>query len=454
MKRFLIIFCFGLYSLFVSGQSMVEIIFDFADIDYTYDIIEVEDGGYLILAGTTIDGVGKNVFIRINDNGDTLWTKFRPYYGYSLVRYDSSFYYVVGSYKNQNTGYRYGVLNMLDNEFNRIWIKTYPVGGVNTSFDKIKKTIDGELAMKRYHKLDEASSPPLEWLWVCDTSGNLLWSTHIRMNLNDYEQFTNKNYALVGTDHTNQNQLPDYVTIYDSSGNYLKWFDIEEDVGFRPNEIVLYYDTAYIFGADKMYSLDSNYDSLIWIADYNNNGAIVSACKGLENQFLLLGKRNLDLRKAATIFTVNSNGDSISYSEIDKFYKLWPRKIVSSDENFYLIGTIEYEDASRDIYFLKAPLDTVLVGERENISSKLQDLFNVYPNPAKTKITVSVQFAGQQEISLRTYNLNGQEIYNKTIPPNTTKHEIDISNWQPGIYVLSLYEGGKLLQTEKVVVVK
>ena len=80
--------------------------------------------------------------------------------------------------------------------------------------------------------------------------------------------------------------------------------------------------------------------------------------------------------------------------------------------------------------------------------------FIVSPNPAKGKLVISVQgFNGQAGI-LKAFNLFGQEIYNKTISSNISKHEIDISNWQPGIYVFSLYEEGELLQTDKVVVVR
>jgi hypothetical protein len=78
--------------------------------------------------------------------------------------------------------------------------------------------------------------------------------------------------------------------------------------------------------------------------------------------------------------------------------------------------------------------------------------FIVSAKPAKGKLVVSVQgFHGQAAI-LRVSNLFGQEIYNKTIFSNSTKHEINISNWQPGIYVLGLYEKGDLLQTRKLVV--
>ena len=444
------------YILFVSvlvlGQPLVETVFDFNNVDYVNDIIELEEGGFLILGATTIDGVGKNVFIRINDNGDTLWTKIKPYYGYSIVQYDSLYYYISGSYISGVTGFSDGVLNKLDNNFNRLWIKTFSSNTAWMKLSNIKKSRNNELLLNWYRIFDDWQTPPLECLNAYDTSGNALWGAGCSMAMKDFEQLPNKNLIKLGKDGYGYN---DYVRVYDSAGNYVYNIDLVGHGYTILNEIILSGDTAFIIGREdgiiRVHKIETDTGVVVWEKQYFD-GNVVSACNGMENQMLITGTSTIDNNISAYVFRINSEGDSLSTSVIDKFYNLQPRKIISNNENFYLIGTIEYEDESKDIYFLKAPLDTVLVGGREIISGKLQDLFNVYPNPAKTKITVSLQFAGQQAISLRTYNLNGQEIYNKTISSNSTKHEIDISNWQPGIYVLGLYEKGDLLQTRELVV--
>jgi len=75
MKSFNIALFLLLIAMVSNSQTMVETIFDFGDFDVVTDIIKLEDEGFIILGETTTDSVHKSFFIRLNDNGDTLWTK-------------------------------------------------------------------------------------------------------------------------------------------------------------------------------------------------------------------------------------------------------------------------------------------------------------------------------------------------------------------------------------------
>ena len=66
----------------------------------------------------------------------------------------------------------------------------------------------------------------------------------------------------------------------------------------------------------------------------------------------------------------------------------------------------------------------------DKISAKAE--FELYPNPASEKLTISFTSIHQKEISLKIYNAFGQEVYSQQIP-NETK-TIDISHFTDGMY--------------------
>jgi len=84
----------------------------------------------------------------------------------------------------------------------------------------------------------------------------------------------------------------------------------------------------------------------------------------------------------------------------------------------------------------------VYTGIPENYSSSKD--FSVYPNPTFGKITVTGKSINKIEIN----NLLGENIY--TLLSQKNSNEIDLSNFQKGIYFVKIYEGGKF-HIEKIV---
>jgi hypothetical protein len=80
--------------------------------------------------------------------------------------------------------------------------------------------------------------------------------------------------------------------------------------------------------------------------------------------------------------------------------------------------------------------------------------FSVFPNPAKNKVRLEINIVKMKVRELVVLNLQGQQVYNATIPPGRANHNIDVSSWEDGLYVFRLSENNTLLQTEKVLVVK
>jgi len=456
MKKLISLFAFLLVSGILLSQNFVEKVFDFNEIDRAYDIMQLDEGGFLILASTTENGVGKSVFIRLNANGDTLWTKKRQYYGYSIVQYDTSTYYVAGSYSGSN-GYKYGVLNKLDSNFDRTWVRTFPYSYGDIRLSNLKKNLNNKLTANYYIKTDDENVAPVEQINVYDSSGVQIDSFVDCMYIADYEQLANKDYV-VATKYEN-GYYPDFVEFRDSSGSLKNKIDVS-DLTNGQTEIVLNNDTVYVIGGYDnfkvidgvvIYRLDPDYDDLSWNMQYASLTGIVSGCNGSDNSILVLG--NVDgSRSSAYILNVSSSGDSISTSIIDKFPTIYPVKIISNEESYFMIATIEYEDESRDVYFLKAALDTVLVDIEEPTRIVDNNYFSLYPNPASSQVNIVFNCEFINGMSLVVNNISGKIFLEKKIINGKKSILINVEEWKSGVYVVALYKGNEHLQSLKVMV--
>ena len=72
------------------------------------------------------------------------------------------------------------------------------------------------------------------------------------------------------------------------------------------------------------------------------------------------------------------------------------------------------------------------------------DVFNVYPNPAQEMITVELGIAEDQELCI--YDMLGKIVVEKTLVWG--KNSIDVSELQPGIYLLKAGSSSKKIIVE------
>jgi hypothetical protein len=103
--------------------------------DYAGDVLRLKENGYIIVGTTDNYGITEtpNVYIlRINENGDTIWTKSYGTdfgdYGYSIVESNNNDYLITGMTFEYSTGKRHILLLKIDSNGNQKWIKNikYP----------------------------------------------------------------------------------------------------------------------------------------------------------------------------------------------------------------------------------------------------------------------------------------------------------------------------------------
>ncbi len=88
-----------------------------------------------------------------------------------------------------------------------------------------------------------------------------------------------------------------------------------------------------------------------------------------------------------------------------------------------------------------------LLSEACNEGESEVDIFTVYPNPASTWVNIVYETPDYEVYEFRVYNTLGQQVYRATDRPVqfTPKIlEVDVSNWQAGVYIVEIIRGGEM----------
>lgn len=419
------------------AQAYKESIFDFTQNDFATDIIQLQDGGFLIVGIIYSDSSSNNIFIRIDNNGDTLWTKKTPKYGSSIVEFDSCFY-MVGRSENL------GIIYKLNKNLTPIWSNSFEDENGTVSLSKIKKTSTQKLIYSHNIYPFDGDIPPYSYFTYSDTTGNVIWKNGWHYTINEKSELSNCNLfsTALGYDDYPYSR----VINYDTLGNSVYENRIGDEFDLVGGSVISN-DTAFVIISAtengpmecdylKLFKLDANIGSIISEqVSFRTNSfrlRVNSACKGSDNEILAAGYYDTDSNNTMFIFRTNFNSDSISTSFIDKYYDLRPYKIISYENSFYLIGTNYKENGNRDIYFLTAPLDTVMTNVNE-LNTEKHKLVEIFPNPAKNKLFISIS-GPEIPVRYNLYNPNGQQIL--SIQP--LSNEIDVSNLKPGLYIIEV----------------
>lgn len=136
--------------------------------------------------------------------------------------------------------------------------------------------------------------------------------------------------------------------------------------------------------------------------------------------------------------------------------------ILPGDSTYFKVGASSTEFACCAIhkYYLKTGLGVVQdsitvkyrIGATEcflNVEEELTKEITIYPNPASTIFTLSIN-GYDSNLDLKIYNVLGEEVMSRKI--SSSKNEINIENLPNGVYFYSLTNQGQLIETKKLIV--
>jgi uncharacterized Ntn-hydrolase superfamily protein len=98
-------------------------------------------------------------------------------------------------------------------------------------------------------------------------------------------------------------------------------------------------------------------------------------------------------------------------------------------------------------------LETVVGVEERGLSEE----FDIYPNPASEYVVVSGQrsaVGGTGSVRILIYNMLGEYSVEFIAPDHLNNIKIDLTNFQAGIYFISVFDGAVPVQTRKLIVMK
>jgi hypothetical protein len=96
--------------------------------------------------------------------------------------------------------------------------------------------------------------------------------------------------------------------------------------------------------------------------------------------------------------------------------------------------------------------EEVIVAKEDNlIEDSLNDL-KLYPNPTKGLLNIRLKDGTLDNATIKIYSFSGAQVYSKTIErKNVTNHELDLSKFQTGIYIVKVTDTKGETYTSKII---
>ncbi len=80
-------------------------------------------------------------------------------------------------------------------------------------------------------------------------------------------------------------------------------------------------------------------------------------------------------------------------------------------------------------------------------------VYNIFPNPASSNLNVNVSFQHETDGILTLFDITGKAIFQQKFDVTSLDHQIDVSGYTPGVYMLEIRtDTGRIV--EKVMVVE
>ena len=115
------------------------------------------------------------------------------------------------------------------------------------------------------------------------------------------------------------------------------------------------------------------------------------------------------------------------------------------------------DDVNSTTSFEVADTNTATLNETrstENTPTIIASDITVYPNPTKGLLNLNINNLMGKEALLTMYTLNGKKILSQKLNTGNPKVQLDLSNYQDGIYTLFLYIENEGVFCKKVVTLK
>lgn len=479
--QIIIIFLLGLRSLSVAQFPDTTWTRAFGSVGYDYgrDIANAKDKGYII-CGEVIDysfGSRQLYLVRIDENGDTLWTQT---YGNEwsdrghgvCCLYDDGFAAIGYTAPNGNNGFDIFVVRT-DSQGDALWTRHY--GGVNNEMGKaIVQTEDGGFAL--FGATDSYGAGQLDmYLVKIDSLGNQLWhETYGGSNIDyglDIKQTNDGGFILAGSSRSFTPPMNEmYLVKTDASGN-VEW---QEHYGYSNKEeataVIQAPDNGFVAAGRRMtYSFHEQIyviktdvmGGLVWEITYG--GIRVDwahdIIQNMAGNYIVSGF-TASIGYPCTdiiLLSINDSGDVLGNWIFDYYGYESGESILESDYGEYVIaGYTSYNwENGFDVFALKTRVNFTDIADN-NTQLPVDSFLRNYPNPFNASTTIKFGLPEAGPVTVSIYDILGRKV--ETLMQGEQPagyHQVvwDAGKRSSGMYFYRI-EAGDYAETKKMVLLK
>ena len=432
----------------------------FADIDTlwtkTYDVdngvgyslVEVADGGYLIVGYH--DYVSGPYVIRTDINGDTIWTRNYEFFGEAdgvdVISVSDGNYVITGYkiYANDDI-----ILMKIDDMSDTIWTRIYDFGGEDLAHAVCQARDGGYIIAGQTTSFDAIGFDV--FLVKTDSIGEVQ-GTYLYKSDGMYE-------AAYGVDTTSDGG---YIVACQSDSASLLRFDSEGNLLWKLNgSNTSFYAVKTLVGGDFV-ALGTSSGSLK-ISLVNDNGYAYNSRNYGPSGYCTIGYA-LDVTSdggyiLGGLVTDNVLNDRVYIVRVNENLSLLWKRIYGSQDDWdesgvlsiketsdgdYIAVGYKHENGDDNIWLLKlGEVQDIVSGDSTNIPNNYLTLTS-YPNPFNSATEIKYYLPANENIKLGIYNLLGRKI--KTLYNGTQAAGYHKINWNAkylpsGIYFCRLFTG-------------
>ena len=387
-------------------------------IEYATYIEQTPDSGYMVNAVYNSGLTGLNWLLRLDTNGDTLWTKTfsvgggatETGNGNSMASVNNFLYGMTGYYKSPSLAVSAYFIASNGNGF-QLASKTYnPSSTLGTESRSIDKTYDDGFIMAGV--ISTSISTTDIYFIRTNTYGDTLWTR-----------------------------------AYDSSQTDVA-FDVKQttDSGFIAACII--YDTTVYKYNIYLIKTDSTGDTL-WTKQYFSpfEQVAYSIQQANDGGYILTGYANTAVGRSLYLIKTNATGDTLWTRMFNANIDNWGFFVRQTKDDGFIISGISYGS-----YIIKT--DSMgMVGSGTGIAEVNNPIsFTVYPNPTTGIFTIEAKGISRLNSTIKIYNVTSECIYTCQLKNNETK-QINLSALPNGMYVVLLNTKDKVY-SKKIIISK
>jgi hypothetical protein len=443
MKKITLLFLlfWFLFQITSIGQITFEKKYPFTTYIYAEDVVQLDDGGYILLGDSVI---------RTDANGNKIWTKANTYYS-SFIERANDGNFLTGGNK----------LAKMDEDWNEIW--SYSVSGVS----HVIETTDNCYVVAAGYSMKKLSS-----------TGAVIWTTP---SLN-YPTFTCDLYKTIETPDSG------YVVVGTYTGS--NWDQQAMVVKTNKQGTILwnkkYGSSAGNYSQEGMDLINTSDGNIVfagntglpgWLSVYivklNQSGTVITSKTYEGNADGWSGANGIvqtsDGGYAITGWTTYYGSGIPNYSNVlmmkvnSSLVKQWHRYWggssddtgvnlrITSDGGFVIGGTADNQSSNSSLYLIKTN-SMGQVGINENM---LNENFTLFPNPNAGTFTVEFPPISQNKASFKIIDMTGRIVLEDDLEKDNLSFgsaTITLSQIQDGFYTL-LLTTDQLYFTKKISVV-